>query len=210
MTRDDALFRYRLRGFALAHELGNIRAACRAPGIHHSTYYRWLRQVQRFGLEVLRPRERRASRMPNAISVLVEQRMVAFSLGHPGHGPLRISADMAQSRWGGIRVSSNGVWRVLRRHGLNTRAKRLGLIAGYAAPGPEKREQRPERHIEASRPGELVQDGLLLHRQALWRQGRSVAVHRYRCRFGLHMGGAAHDATERRCTMGLTPRQARG
>lgn len=157
MTRDDALFRYRLRVFALAHELGNIRAACRALGIHHSTYYRWLRQVQRFGLEVLRPRERRAPRMPNAISVLVEQRIVAFSLGHPGHGPLRISADMAQSRWGGIRVSPNGVWRVLHRHGLNTRAKRLGLIAGYAAPGPEKREQRPERHIEASRPGELVQ-----------------------------------------------------
>ena len=71
MTRDDALFRYRLRGFALAHELGNIRAACRAPGIHHSTYYRWLRQVQRFGLEVLRPRERKAPRMPNAISVLL-------------------------------------------------------------------------------------------------------------------------------------------
>ena len=37
MTPDDALYRFRLRVFALAEELGNVRAACRAMGIHHST-----------------------------------------------------------------------------------------------------------------------------------------------------------------------------
>jgi hypothetical protein len=50
------------------------------------------------------------------------------------------------------------VWRVLRRHGLNTRARRLVLIAGYAAP-PERarRPAPPQRHLEGSQPGELVQ-----------------------------------------------------
>ncbi len=53
-------------------------------------------------------------------------------------------------------VSPNGVWKVLCRHGLNTRAKRLGLIAGYAAPYEPPRDPGPEQHIEVSAPGELV------------------------------------------------------
>lgn len=46
---------------------------------------------------------------------------------------MRISAQLRRQKWGGIVISPNGVHRVLRRHGLNTRAKRLGLVAGYAA-----------------------------------------------------------------------------
>ncbi len=33
MTQDDLLYRFRLRVFAIAAELGNARAACRAMGI---------------------------------------------------------------------------------------------------------------------------------------------------------------------------------
>ena len=36
MSNDDALFRFRLRLFALAKELGSVRAACRMLGVHHS------------------------------------------------------------------------------------------------------------------------------------------------------------------------------
>ena len=44
------------------------------------------------------------------------------------------------------------------RPGLNTRAKRLGLIAGYRAPPkPRPPISVPVRHIEATHPGELVQ-----------------------------------------------------
>ncbi len=59
MTQDDLLYRFRLRTFAMAAELGNVRAACRAMGIHPSTYYRWKQQLDRYGPEILRPRERR-------------------------------------------------------------------------------------------------------------------------------------------------------
>ncbi len=158
MTQDDLLYRFRLRTFAIAGELGNVRAACRAMGIHPLTYYRWKRQLDRYGPEVLRPRERRTPQMANQTSVLVEQRVVAFALGHPGFGPARIAAELAQPRWGAIRLSANGVWRVLRRHGLSTRAKRYGLVAGYTAPPePQRPEPAPERHLQVSRPGELVQ-----------------------------------------------------
>lgn len=158
MTSDDTLHRFRLRALALARELGSVRLACRTLGIHTSTYYRWHGQARRFGLEMLRPRERRRPRMPNTTSPLVEQRVVAFALGHPGLGPARIAAELAQLRWGGLKLSPNGVWRVLRRHGLNTRAKRLSLVAGYAAPPqPERTEPRPPAHLDVEKPGELVQ-----------------------------------------------------
>jgi transposase InsO family protein len=158
VTQDDLLYRFRLRVFAMAGELGNVRAACRAMGIHPSTYYRWKRQLDRYGPEILRPRERRPPRMANATSVLVEQRVVAFALGHPGFGPARIAAELAQPRWGGITLSANGVWRVLRRHGLSTRAKRYGLVAGYAAPPqPQRPAPAPERHLDVDHPGQLVQ-----------------------------------------------------
>ena len=84
MTNDDVIHRSRLRLFALAREMGSVRAACRLLGVHHSTYYRWRRQLVRFGPELLRPRERRQPRMPNAISPMVEQRILALALAYHG------------------------------------------------------------------------------------------------------------------------------
>ena len=157
MVDDDVLFKFRLRLFSLAAELGNVRAACRIFGIHPSTYYRWRGPVLRSGLEMLRPRERRPPRMPNQTSQLVEQRVIAFALGQPGLGPRRISATLAQEHWGGIVISPNGVWRVLRRHGLSRRISRLSLVAGYAAPPePERPTPLESRHVAVDHPGELV------------------------------------------------------
>jgi hypothetical protein len=53
VTQDDLLYRFRPRVFAIAAELGTVRAACRAMGIHPSTYYRWKRQLDRHGPEIL-------------------------------------------------------------------------------------------------------------------------------------------------------------
>ena len=155
MTHDDVLFGYRLRLFTLAADIG-VRPACRAMGVHHSTYYRWKSRVDRWGLEALRVRERRRPRMPNQIGPHIEQRVLAFSLAHPGCGPRRIAAELAREKWGGLRLSEHGVWRVLRRHGLSTRTWRLALIAGYAdAYERQPSSPPPERHIDASGPGEI-------------------------------------------------------
>ncbi len=155
MTHDDVLFGYRLQLFALASERG-VSEACRLMGVHRSTYYRWKPEVERAGLEMLRPRERRRPRMPNQLSALVEQKIVAFALGHPGLGPRRIASRLARPEWGGLIVSANGVYKTLVRHGLNTRAKRLALVAGYRAPYAPPRDPEPEPHIDSRRPGELV------------------------------------------------------
>ena len=157
MTEHDVLVGFRLRLFTLAEELGNVSAACRQMGVDRSTYYRWKHKVDRWGLEALRVRERRRPRMPNEIGPHLEQRIVAFCLGHPGLGPRRISAELARPKWGGLRISEHGVWRVLCRVGLKTSNKRLALIARHRDPY-ERRPDRapPERHIEAQAPGEKV------------------------------------------------------
>jgi hypothetical protein len=144
--------------------------------------------VERHGLEILRLRERRRPRMPQQLSPFLEERIVAFALGHPGYGPRRIASELRQQRWGGIIVSHNGVWRCLRRHGLNTRAKRLSLVAGYAAPYQPPREPQPERHVEAERPGELVRDRLLRRRPPRRHQRLGLAADRRRRRVVLRLG----------------------
>jgi transposase InsO family protein len=155
MTKDDVLFGYRQQLFAEAART-SVSAACRTFGVHRSTYYAWKRQVDRHGLEMLRPRERRRPQMPNQLPKMIEERIVSFSIAHPGLGPRRVASELSREKWGAIVVSPNGVWKVLRRHGLNTRAKRLGLIAGYAAPYEPPRDPGPGRHIDVERPGELV------------------------------------------------------
>jgi transposase len=154
MSSDDVLFGFRLRLFALAAEIG-VRPACRAMGVHHSTCYRWKRRIDCWGLEALRVRERRRPRIPNELA--------APGAAHPRlrarpsrPGPKRISAELARKKWGGLRISPNGVWRVLRRHGLNTRSRRLALVAGNAAATSgvaRARARAPHRGLAAGRAG---------------------------------------------------------
>jgi transposase len=152
VTNDDVLYRSRLRLFALAKEMGSVRAACRMLGVHHSTSSRWQRQLVRFGTEILRPRERRRPRMPNAISPMVEQGVLALALANPGWGPHRLSLELGRPKWGGLRVSGNGVWRVLKRHGLNTRA----WVGSPVTPRRRSRSHGRPLRCSTSRPTALV------------------------------------------------------
>ena len=63
MTKDDVLFGYRQQLFAEAART-SVSAACRTFGVHRSTYYHWKRQVDRHGLEMLRPGSAGVRRCP--------------------------------------------------------------------------------------------------------------------------------------------------
>lgn len=157
MTNDDLIYRHRLRLFARAGEVG-VSQACRELGYHRATYYRWKPQVERHGLEILRPRERRPPRMPNQLPPWLEQLVIAFALGQPGLGARRIAASMAQPKWGGHQLSASAIYKVLRRHGLSTRQRRFSLVAGYASPPePERLKAAEPLRLEAEKPGDLVQ-----------------------------------------------------
>jgi transposase-like protein len=79
MTKDDVLFGYRQQLFAEAART-SVSQACRTFGVHRSTYYAWKRQVDRHGLEMLRPREHRRPQMPNQMPKMIEERIVSFSI----------------------------------------------------------------------------------------------------------------------------------
>jgi len=64
LTNDDALFGHRLQLFDLAART-SVAEACRTMGVHRSAYYYRKRQVDRHGLEILRPRARGPA-MPNS------------------------------------------------------------------------------------------------------------------------------------------------
>ena len=119
MTNDDLIYRQRLRLFARAAEVG-VSKACEELGYHRSTYYRWKPVVERQGLEMLRPRERRLPQMPNQVAPWLEHQVVAFALGQPGLGPRRISAQLALPKWGGYQMGPSTVYKILRRHRRQT------------------------------------------------------------------------------------------
>ncbi|MBJ7603053.1 MAG: helix-turn-helix domain-containing protein [Candidatus Dormibacteraeota bacterium] len=158
MTKDDRFYLNRVALFAHVERVG-VSQACRDFKIHRSTYYRWRRQVLRNGLEILRPRERRLPRMPNQLPVWTEQKIITLALAQPGLGPRRLAAQLAQPNpLGELSVSASGVLKVLHRHGLGTRPRRLALVAGYAAPPERELPPRPvQLHLEAEQPGDLVQ-----------------------------------------------------
>ncbi len=158
MTKDDRFYLTRVALFAHVGRVGVTRA-CSEFRIHRSSYYRWRRQVLRHGLEILRPRERRLPRMPNQFPIWVEQKIVTFALAHPGLGPRRLAAQLAQPNpLGVLQASASGVLKVLHRHGLGTRERRLAFISGYTAPPEPEPPPRPlPLHLEAQQPGDLVQ-----------------------------------------------------
>ena len=95
-----------------------------------------------------------------------ERNLTDGRAAHPGHGNrlprLRSKPDQpgaGSPQAGGIKVSSNEVWRLLRRHGLGHGAQHLALVCGFAVPPePERRPPLTDPHIEADRPGHRVQD----------------------------------------------------
>ena len=174
MSHDDVLFGFRLRLFTLAEELGNVsdrpagRWGCTARPTTAGRRRSTATGSRRCGSGSAAGRGCRTRSAPTSSS-----RILAFSLGHPGFGPRRISAELAREKWGGIRISEHGVWRVLRR---------VGPQHPLQAPGADRPPRRPlrakarraaeraaHRRLRARREGAA---GLLLRRPPVGHEGR--------------------------------------
>lgn len=98
MTNDDVIYRSRLCLFALAKRW----AACEQPAGCSASTTRLITAGDACYFdtapELLRPRERRQPRMPNAISPMVEQRILAMAIAFPGWGSNRISLELGRPK----------------------------------------------------------------------------------------------------------------
>lgn len=150
----------------LAEELGNVSKACKIMGYHRDSFYEIRRAFQVGGTGAL-VEEKRGPRNPhpNRVSPEVEEKILAYALGQPTHGADRVSNEL---RLQNINVGATGVRGVWSRHNLETRTKRLlrleREVQDNAFVLSETQIALLERHsvdfrcrhVEASRPGELL------------------------------------------------------
>jgi len=166
MTALSESTRRKLSLLQLAEELGNVSKAARLMGYHRDSFYEIRRAFQVGGVEALVEKKRgpRAPH-PNRVSDEVEARILDYAFQWPTHGQQRVANEL---RLQDIQVSPCGVRGVWLRHGLETRHKRLLALEKKAQDDTivlserqiELLEQHSVdfrcRHVEAERPGELL------------------------------------------------------
>ena len=154
----------RLRVLRLAEDLGNISKACRAGNMDRTSFYEWKRRYQLHGLDGLKDLPPVVKSHPMKTPKHVEDAVLEMSIAQTSWGCKRISAELALQK---LEVSSVTVQRILDRAGRGTRIQRFLSLEEKALEGlvltPEQvrvlEKLNPcfrERHVESSRPGELV------------------------------------------------------
>jgi transposase InsO family protein len=164
MTLEDKVHATRLLALQRAEELGNVSAACRELGISRSLFYRWKQRFQLYGRDGLHPNRLQAQRgRPHALSLEDERAILALALSHPTRGPRFYTLQLGEQ---GHDLSASTIYRHLRRVGLGHRQQRLVVLERHSASQvgllTERtrralhKARRQRRHVQASRPGELV------------------------------------------------------
>ena len=108
----------------LKHALkgNNISQTCELFGISRTTFYKWKRAYQKYGMVGLECKEPKKPQMPNKVSKEIEQEILTYVIKYPTDGPKRIYYEL---RAEGIDVGETGVYNVLKRNDLTKRAQRL-------------------------------------------------------------------------------------
>jgi transposase InsO family protein len=142
MTKAQRDIKRKLRVLNYAQEIGNVSKACRYFGISRECFYLWKRSYERNGEKALinsKPcPENPKLRTPPEIEEKILHLRRKYHLGQ-----LRISWYL--QRYHGIKISSGGVYGVLKRNGLNrlpkNAKKRTVLTQRYE-------KQVPGHHIQ--------------------------------------------------------------
>lgn len=167
VTKDPAekLARQRLSVLQLAQALGSVSAACRRSGMDRTSFYDWKRRFQTQGLDGLRDLPPVHKTHPMTTPAEVVERGLALSAANPAWGCVRLSDQLELE---GVRVSSPTVQGILIKHGVGTKYERLLKLEERMATEPIQltaeqirliEKANPafrERHVESSRPGELL------------------------------------------------------
>jgi len=157
--------RGRLSALQLAEALGNVSEACRRRGVSRTQFYEYKRRFQTHGLEGLRDLPPVHKSHPMTTPPEVVARILALSAGNPMWGCNRLSHQL---RLEGVSVSGPTIQSILAKHGAGSRYERLLKLEERAQ--KEKFKLTPqqvaaieranpcfrERHVESSRPGELI------------------------------------------------------
>jgi len=171
MNAEKKLIRQRLSVLQLAEALGNVSKACRQRGLSRSQFYEYKRRFQTHGIEGLKDLPPIARNHPFTTPNQVVKRILELTMKHPSYGCNRLEALIKAE---GHSVSAITIQKILDKNGLTTRYDRwLALeeknshqaitLTGEQVAFIER--QNPcfrERHVESSKPGELLNQDTFL------------------------------------------------
>jgi transposase InsO family protein len=166
MTAQTQSIKRKLSLLQLAEELGNVSKACKIMGYHRDTFYEVRRAFQVGGVaSFVEDKRGPKNPHPNRVAPEIEAQILEYSLKQPTHGAERVVNEL---RLRGFTVSPSGVRGVWLRHDLESRYKRLLRLEREAQEHTFVLSDRQIallerhsvdfrcRHVEASRPGELL------------------------------------------------------
>ena len=93
MTPGEIIYHRRVRVLDLAAKT-DVAKACRTFGVSRTTFYRWKKVADAYGLAALMPKSKRPPAMPNATPTWVVEELFGGGGGasHAGRGPSRRAA----------------------------------------------------------------------------------------------------------------------
>src|SRR4030042_1811391 len=165
MTAEEKLAHQRLSVLQLAEVLGNVTEACRQRDLSRTQFYEYKRRFQHDGREGLKSLPPIHKSHPFTTPPEMVDKIVALSIEHPSWGCNRLSDQM---KLAGSYVSSPTIQDILIKNGMGSRYERLlkleeralehkiELTAQQVARIEKPKPAFKERHVESSRPGELL------------------------------------------------------
>lgn len=170
MDAKEKVARQKLSVLELAQTLGNVSEACKMRGVSRTQFYEYKRRFQTHGLEGLKDLPPIHKTHPFTTPPEQVEQVLAMSLDHPTWGCVKLSSML---KLAGISISSPTIQHILIKNGMASRYERLLKLEEKVAQHaieltPEQVEQiekaNPcfrERHVESSRPGELLSQDTL-------------------------------------------------
>src|SRR3982074_1850374 len=94
MTKEQKIIKAKVGLLELAKQLGNVSQACKMLGYSRDSFYRFKELYEKGGELALQEISRKKPILANRAAPEIEARIVAFSLGPPGFGPIRRPKEM--------------------------------------------------------------------------------------------------------------------
>ena len=129
MTNEERDIQRELKVLQHAEKIGNARKACRYFGVGRSSFYRWRDAYQKHGEAGLKNAKSISKNPTNQTPAEIVDKVLYLRRKY--HlGPIRIVWYLARDH--GIKISDAGVYRILKRNGLNQSSRPQGLRKAYA------------------------------------------------------------------------------
>jgi transposase len=154
LTKDQNV-RKRLKWIEHYQKHQNARLTCRYFGISPTTFYKWKKRNEKYGLEGLKDRSKKPHRVrkPQTEPEL-ELLIIAVREKYPTWSKEKISAFIEKNL--GIKISPSTVYRVLKRNKLIERTRKLTW--NFRKRKQKGKKNRTRRGLRADKPGTILID----------------------------------------------------